>query len=127
VDLAGSERLDKSSNSKQLQKETKNINLSLTYLEQVILSLSDKSRKQAYIPYRNSLLTTVLKDSLGGNCKTSMMTCLSLDNNSFEETLSSCRFSKRCAQLENNLSRNEHVDKDTLIKKLLAENLKLKK
>lgn len=56
-----------------------------------------------------------------------MMTCLSLENSSFEETVSSCRFSKRCAQLENSISRNEHVDQDLLIKKLLAENLKLKK
>lgn len=119
--------MDKTTSKKHLHKETKNINLSLTYLEQVILSLSDKSKKQGHIPYRNSLLTTVLKDSLGGNCRTSMMTCLSLENSSFEETLSSCRFSKRCAQLENSISRNEHIDKDSLIKKLLAENLKLKK
>lgn len=125
VDLAGSERLDKTTNSKQLQKETKKINLSLTYLEQVIISLTDK--KHLHIPYRNSLLTTVLKDSLGGNCKTVMISCLSLEIASYEETLSSCRFSKRCAKLENSITQNEHIDKDLLIKNLMNENLKLKK
>lgn len=60
--------------------EAKSINLSLTYLEQVIVSLNQKSRSRnkQHIPYRNSLLTTLLKDSLGGNCKTVMIATFSL-------------------------------------------------
>ncbi len=61
--------------------EAKSINLSLTYLEQVIVSLNQKikNKAKAHIPYRNSLLTTLLKDSLGGNCKTVMIATISMD------------------------------------------------
>jgi len=71
VDLAGSERMKQNQYDQSLIKETMYINLSLTYLEQVIIALAEKSMgTRTHIPYRNSLMTTILKDSLGGNCKT---------------------------------------------------------
>lgn len=82
VDLAGSERVSKSQAEGIVLTEAKSINLSLTYLEQVIVSLNQKIKnkgKNLHIPYRNSLLTTLLKDSLGGNCKTVMIATISMD------------------------------------------------
>ena len=71
VDLAGSERMKANNYDQSIINETKYINLSLTFLEQVIIALAEKSLgTRSHIPYRNSLMTTILKDSLGGNCKT---------------------------------------------------------
>jgi len=70
VDLAGSERMRSIRYDPSLTNETKHINLSLSFLEQVIIALNQKSTGRTHIPYRNSLMTTILKDSLGGNCKT---------------------------------------------------------
>jgi len=71
VDLAGSERMKANNYDQSLINETKYINLSLTFLEQVIIALAEKNQgTRSHIPYRNSLMTTILKDSLGGNCKT---------------------------------------------------------
>ena len=67
VDLAGSERAKKTGIEGTVFKEARYINLSLHYLEQVIIALQEK---QKYVPYRNSMMTSVLRDSLGGNCKT---------------------------------------------------------
>jgi kinesin family protein 6/9 len=80
VDLAGSERVSKSQAEGIVLTEAKSINLSLTYLEQVIVALNQKSKSKIkqHIPYRNSLLTTLLKDSLGGNCKTVMIATISM-------------------------------------------------
>jgi kinesin family protein 6/9 len=77
VDLAGSERVARTGIGGMLLKEAKYINLSLHYLEQVIIALHEKSvGKRSHIPYRNSMMTSVLRDSLGGNCKTTMIaTC----------------------------------------------------
>lgn len=70
VDLAGSERMKANNYDSSMVNETKYINLSLSFLEQVIIALNEKSTGRTHIPYRNSLMTTILKDSLGGNCKT---------------------------------------------------------
>lgn len=102
VDLAGSERYSSKNHKDNLLHETKHINLSLTYLEQVIVALKPvKGKKRKHIPYRNSLMTTILKDSLGGNCLTTLIACFSSDFVNLDETLSTCRFASRCAQLEN--------------------------
>ncbi|KRX01515.1 P-loop containing nucleoside triphosphate hydrolase [Pseudocohnilembus persalinus] len=103
VDLAGSERIQKSNIDGQLVNEAKYINLSLTYLEQVILALNDKQKngQRQHIPYRNSLMTTILKDSLGGNCQTVMVATASAELQNYEETISTLRFSQRVGQLEN--------------------------
>jgi len=84
--------------------EAKSINLSLTYLEQVIVALNQKSKskgKTAHVPYRNSLLTTILKDSLGGNCKTVMIATISMDRSNQDETVSTLRFAQRVKLIEN--------------------------
>ena len=79
--MAGSERISKSQAEGIVLTEAKSINLSLTYLEQVIVALNQKSKfkTKQHIPYRNSLLTTLLKDSLGGNCKTVMIATISME------------------------------------------------
>lgn len=103
VDLAGSERVTKSNVDGTILTEAKYINLSLSYLEQVIIALHEKAttHNSRYIPYRNSLLTTILKDSLGGNCKTVMVANLSTDVENIDEMISTVRFAQRCAKLEN--------------------------
>lgn len=95
VDLAGSERVSKTQVEGNQLNEAKYINLSLTYLEQVILALHEKmkSGQRSHIPYRNSLLTTILKDSLGGNCKTIMVANVSPEIENYEESMSNFRFS----------------------------------
>jgi kinesin family protein 6/9 len=72
-----SERVARTGIGGNLLKEAKYINLSLHYLEQVIIALHEKTLgKRSHIPYRNSMMTSVLRDSLGGNCKTTMIaTC----------------------------------------------------
>lgn len=72
-----SERVARTGIGGNLLKEAKFINLSLHYLEQVIVALHEKSLgRRSHIPYRNSMMTSVLRDSLGGNCKTTMIaTC----------------------------------------------------
>ncbi|ORX86405.1 kinesin-domain-containing protein [Anaeromyces robustus] len=80
VDLAGSERVAKTQIGGTLLKEAKYINLSLHYLEQVIIALHEKALgKRQHIPYRNSMMTSVLRDSLGGNCKTTMIATIAVE------------------------------------------------
>jgi len=72
VDLAGSERVHKTSSTGQVLREAQYINTSLFFLEMVIVALHEKSKKgkeRIHIPYRNSMMTSVLRDSLGGNCE----------------------------------------------------------
>ncbi|XP_072028607.1 uncharacterized protein [Amphiura filiformis] len=71
-----------------------------------------------HIPYRNSLLTMVLKDSLGGNCLTAMIATLSIEDVNIGESLSTCRFAMRVVCIENHASRNESLDDKTVIKRL---------
>ena len=115
VDLAGSERVHKAALHGHVLNESKYINLSLHFLEVVITALH---RKQQHIPYRNSMITTILKDSLGGNCKTVMIATLSVDRGSVFETVSTCRFSQRVALITNTTSVNEQVDPRLLIHRL---------
>lgn len=119
VDLAGSERLKNATAGSHLFSESRNINLSLHFLEQVVTALQDKARgSRSHIPYRNCLLTTVLRDALGGNCKTAMITTISLEDRFIDETISSCRFSQRVASIETRATVNEVMDSDTLIRSL---------
>ena len=123
VDLAGSERIKSTNNNTTI--ETKYINLSLSFLEQVIIALNSKDR--THIPYRNSLMTTILKDSLGGNCKTILIATISSNINYIEESISSIRFSVRCSKVTNKVSINECMDLNVLVNKLIGENERLKK
>ncbi|KAJ7369834.1 Kinesin- protein 6 [Desmophyllum pertusum] len=124
VDLAGSERVGKTNVGGTLLTEAKYINLSLHYLEQVIVALSEKSR--SHIPYRNSMMTSVLRDSLGGNCMTTMIATCSLEKKNLDESISTCRFAQRVAMIKNDVLLNEEIDPKLLIAQLKAEVQRLK-
>jgi len=127
VDLAGSERVHKTSASGQLLREAKHINSSLHYLEMVIVALHERNSKgRQHIPYRNSMMTNVLRDSLGGNCKTSMVATVSADKSNTEESISTCRFAQRVALVQNDALVNEEIDPSMLIKRLKAEVVSLR-
>ncbi|XP_066451406.1 kinesin-like protein KIF6 isoform X2 [Eleutherodactylus coqui] len=119
VDLAGSERVAKTGVGGQLLTEAKYINLSLHYLEQVIIALAEK--KRSHIPYRNSMMTSVLRDSLGGNCMTTMIATLSLDKKNIDESISTCRFAQRVALIKNEAVLNEEIDPQLMIVRLKKE------
>lgn len=123
VDLAGSERISKTGVEGNLQREARYINLSLHYLEQVIVALHGS---QAHVPYRNSMMTSVLRDSLGGNCKTVMVGTMAVEAHHIEESMSTCRFAQRVAAIKNNASVNEELDPALLIKRLKKEVAELK-
>ncbi|KAJ0062801.1 hypothetical protein NL108_008073, partial [Boleophthalmus pectinirostris] len=124
VDLAGSDRVYKTGLNGQLLTEAKYINLSLHYLEQVIIALSEKNR--SHIPYRNSMLTSVLRDSLGGNCMTTMIATLAVDKRNIDESISTCRFAQRVALIKNEAILNEELDPALLIARLKKEVQSLK-
>ncbi|XP_017367264.2 kinesin-like protein KIF6, partial [Cebus imitator] len=124
VDLAGSERVAKTGVGGLLLTEAKYINLSLHYLEQVIIALSEKHR--SHIPYRNSMMTSVLRDSLGGNCMTTMIATLSLEKRNLDESISTCRFAQRVALIKNEAVLNEEIDPRLVIKHLQKEIQELK-
>ncbi|NXE24259.1 KIF6 protein, partial [Ardeotis kori] len=119
VDLAGSERVAKTGVGGHLLTEAKYINLSLHYLEQVIIALAEKNR--SHIPYRNSMMTSVLRDSLGGNCMTTMIATLSIDKRNIDESISTCRFAQRVALIKNEAVLNEEVDPRLMIVQLKKE------
>jgi len=122
VDLAGSERISKTGVEGNLQKEARYINLSLFYLEQVIVALHSKSQgKGGHIPYRNSMMTSVLRDSLGGNCKTVMVGAMAVEDHCIDESISTCTFAQRVASIKNNATINEELDPSLLIKRLKKE------
>ncbi|CAO2607340.1 Kinesin-like protein KIF6 [Lemmus lemmus] len=124
VDLAGSERVAKTGVGGLLLTEAKYINLSLHYLEQVIIALSEKRR--THIPYRNSVMTSVLRDSLGGNCLTTMIATLSLEKRNIDESISTCRFAQRVALIKNEAVLNEEMDPRLMIIRLQKEIADLK-
>eukprot|EP00930_Biecheleria_cincta_P040763 TRINITY_DN27921_c0_g1_i1.p1 TRINITY_DN27921_c0_g1~~TRINITY_DN27921_c0_g1_i1.p1 ORF type:complete len:677 (-),score=157.25 TRINITY_DN27921_c0_g1_i1:135-2165(-) len=123
VDLAGSERISKTGVEGTLQKEARYINLSLHYLEQVIVALHDR---KGHVPYRNSMMTSVLRDSLGGNCKTVMVGAAAVEDRNVDEAISTCRFAQRVAAIKNNAIINEELDPALLIRRLKKEVAELK-
>lgn len=106
IDLAGSEKFNVSEDV----EETKKINLSLTQLGLVIRRLVDQINKKIKsdcpIPYRESVLTKILKQSLGGNCKTSVILCCSPANCNKDETINTLRFGENCKRIKNNVKQN---------------------
>ncbi|XP_074656043.1 kinesin-like protein KIF13A isoform X2 [Tubulanus polymorphus] len=110
VDLAGSERAQKTGAVGERLKEGSNINKSLTTLGLVISSLADQAAgksKNKFVPYRDSVLTWLLKDNLGGNSKTVMVATLSPAADNYEETLSTLRYADRAKRIVNHAVVNE--------------------
>uniref|UniRef100_UPI00398F2433 kinesin-like protein KIF13B isoform X2 n=1 Tax=Pristiophorus japonicus TaxID=55135 RepID=UPI00398F2433 len=110
VDLAGSERAAKSGAAGDRLKEGSNINKSLTTLGLVISALADQAaskNKNKFVPYRDSVLTWLLKDSLGGNSKTAMIATVSPSADNYDETLSTLRYADRAKNIINHAVVNE--------------------
>jgi kinesin family protein 3/17 len=124
VDLAGSERQSKSRSTGDRLKEATKINLSLSALGNVISSLSDG--KAQHIPYRDSKLTRLLQDSLGGNCKTVMIANIGPAASNYDETLSTLRYASRAKAIKNKPKRNEDP-KDAKLREFQEEIERLKK
>uniref|UniRef100_A0A0D3GHS5 Kinesin motor domain-containing protein n=1 Tax=Oryza barthii TaxID=65489 RepID=A0A0D3GHS5_9ORYZ len=109
VDLAGSERVDRSAATGDRLKEAQHINKSLSALGDVIFSLSQKN---AHVPYRNSKLTQVLQNSLGGHAKTLMFVQVNPDVSSYAETLSTLKFAERVSGVELGAAKANKEGKD---------------
>jgi kinesin family member 18/19 len=106
VDLAGSERAANTKNSGKRLVEGANINRSLLALGNCINALGEKGNKGNFVPYRDSKLTRLLKDSLGGNCRTVMIANISPAESCFEETLNTLKYSNRAKNIKTNVQRN---------------------
>lgn len=125
--IVRSERVHRTQIDGSLLKEAKHINLSLHYLEQVIISLYEKSHgSRTHIPYRNSMMTSILRDSLGGNCKTVMIATVAVEKHLLEESVSTCRFAQRVALIRNDVRVNEESDLEGLVERLKKEIVLLK-
>ncbi|XP_069634514.1 kinesin-like protein KIF9 isoform X2 [Haliaeetus albicilla] len=124
IDLAGSERLSKTGSEGQVLKEATYINKSLSFLEQIIIALADPKRD--HIPFRQSKLTHVLKDSLGGNCNTVLVANICGEAVHVEETLSSLRFATRMKWITTEPILNETYDREGTVKALEKEIILLK-
>ena len=127
VDLAGSERVKETGSMGLALKEAAYINKSLTFLEQVVVALTDKTKRKEYVPYRQSKLTHILKDAIGGNCRTIMIATIWPEEQFIMDTLSTLNFAKRMKNVVNDLSINIKLDKNAYVKKLSKEIKELKK
>ncbi|KAH6940454.1 hypothetical protein HPB50_000061 [Hyalomma asiaticum] len=123
VDLAGSERQAKTGTSGDRQKEAIKINLSLSALGNVISALVDG--KSSHMPYRDSKLTRLLQDSLGGNAKTIMVANIGPASYNYEETLTTLRYANRAKNIRNRPRVNEDP-KDALLREFQQEISRLK-
>ena len=142
VDLAGSERVSKTKTDGTALREAGYINKSLHYLQQVISALDvsniclspnvlgtlstrsvcslqeKKKHPDRHIPYRNSMMTTVLRDSLGGNCKTAMIATVSIEPENIDESIATCRFANQVANIKNEAFVNEETDPAVMVHQL---------
>jgi len=124
VDLAGSERVGKTNSKGSILEEAKYINKSLTFLEQVVIALSNKNRD--HVPFRQSKLTNVLRDSLGGNCKTRLIANIWSEKEQLEETISTLKFATRMMRVSNEATINVKMDPQQLLYKYEREIKQLK-
>ncbi|XP_042181979.1 kinesin-like protein KIF3A isoform X3 [Oncorhynchus tshawytscha] len=124
VDLAGSERQGKTGATGQRLKEATKINLSLSTLGNVISALVDG--KSTHVPYRNSKLTRLLQDSLGGNSKTMMCANIGPADYNYDETISTLRYANRAKNIKNKARINEDP-KDALLRQFQKEIEELRK
>jgi len=118
VDLAGSERVGKTGATGSRLEEAKHINKSLSALGSVINALTDD--KKTHIPYRDSKLTRILQESLGGNAKTTLLIACSPANDNEEETLCSLRFGQRAKLVKNKATINKQLTVEEC-KKIIEE------
>lgn len=123
VDLAGSERQSKTGAKGKRLKEATKINLSLSALGNVISALVDG--KSTHVPYRDSKLTRLLQDSLGGNAKTVMIATVGPSHKNHDETLATLRYASRAKNIKNKPRINEDP-KDALLREFQAEIARLK-
>lgn len=120
VDLAGSEKFGSLEGEiDQRKREARAINMSLHNLQQVIIGINEK---RSHIPFRDSVLTRFLKDSLIGNVKTTMIATISTNKNHIPESISTCRFSESVAEVTTHASINElEMSPKEVIEKLRSE------
>jgi len=121
VDLAGSERVRVTGATGKRLEECKKINQSLSALGNVISALADQKQSRSHIPYRDSKITRILEDSLGGNCITTMMAMISPSVDSFGESLSTLKFANRAKNIKNDPIINEDLDQKALLRKYETE------
>ncbi|CAE1242663.1 KIF4_21_27 [Acanthosepion pharaonis] len=126
VDLAGSERLKRTGATGDRAKEGISINCGLLALGNVISALGDKTKRGCHVPYRDSKLTRLLQDSLGGNSRTLMIACVSPSDRDFMETLNTLKYANRAKNIQNVVIANQ--DKASkLLAQLRMENSLLQK
>lgn len=118
VDLAGSERASATGVSGERLTEANSINKSLSALGDVIQALSSKSNKSLHVPYRNSVLTWLLKDSIGGNSKSVMLATVSPTDAAYFESMSTLRYVERAKLISNHAVVNETTSDANLISQL---------
>ncbi|XP_056116380.1 kinesin-like protein KIF21A isoform X2 [Rhinichthys klamathensis goyatoka] len=107
VDLAGSERLKRTGATGDRAKEGISINCGLLALGNVISALGDRSKRSSHVPYRDSKLTRLLQDSLGGNSQTTMIACISPSDRDFMETLNTLKYANRARNIKNKVMVNQ--------------------
>uniref|UniRef100_A0A8C1AWM1 Kinesin family member 21B n=1 Tax=Cyprinus carpio carpio TaxID=630221 RepID=A0A8C1AWM1_CYPCA len=107
VDLAGSERLKRTGATGERAREGISINCGLLALGNVISALGDQSKKAGHVPYRDSKLTRLLQDSLGGNSRTVMIACVSPSDRDFMETLNTLKYANRARNIKNKVIVNQ--------------------
>uniref|UniRef100_A0A8C1HE45 Kinesin family member 21A n=1 Tax=Cyprinus carpio carpio TaxID=630221 RepID=A0A8C1HE45_CYPCA len=107
VDLAGSERLKRTGATGDRAKEGISINCGLLALGNVISALGDRSKRSSHVPYRDSKLTRLLQDSLGGNSQTVMIACTSPSDQDFMETLNTLKYANRARNIKNKVVVNQ--------------------
>ncbi|KAK2862333.1 hypothetical protein Q5P01_001866 [Channa striata] len=107
VDLAGSERLKRTGATGERAREGISINCGLLALGNVISALGDQMKKGGHVPYRDSKLTRLLQDSLGGNSRTMMIACVSPSDRDFMETLNTLKYANRARNIKNKVVVNQ--------------------
>ena len=123
VDLAGSERVARSGVTGEGFTEATNVNLSLTALGRVVMSLieADINQTKAFIPYNASPLTMLLKSGLGGNSKTALIACVTQAADSLSESVSTLRFAMQASHVKNKVAQKEAQDRADQEKTKIAE------